>query len=64
MSNLSIFQFDSLEIRFVEIEGITYAVGVDVARALGYKDPNAAIRDKVNPEYTCMGKLPMLSSKP
>jgi prophage antirepressor-like protein len=59
MSNLSIFQFDSVEIRFVEIEGITYAVGVDVARALGYADPNTTILRKVNKEYTCIASLSM-----
>lgn len=31
------------EIRIVEINNKPYAVGIDVARALGYKDPNSAI---------------------
>lgn len=59
MSNLSIFQFDSLEIRFVEIDGIQYVVGIDVARALGYADPNTTILRKVNKDYTCIATLSM-----
>lgn len=56
MSNLSIFQFESQEIRFVEIDGIPYVVGIDVAKALGYADPSKTISTKVNKEYTCVTK--------
>ncbi|PSB00371.1 BRO-N domain-containing protein, partial [Merismopedia glauca] len=59
MSNLSIFDFESQEIRFVEIEGIAYVVGIDVAKALGYADPNTTILRKVNKEYTCIATLSM-----
>jgi prophage antirepressor-like protein len=31
------------EVRVVEVEGKTYFVGIDVARALGYQKPNDAI---------------------
>ena len=59
MNSLTVFEFERQEIRFVSIEGADYAVGIDVARALGYKDPGAAVRDKIDKDYTCMGKLPI-----
>lgn len=44
MSNLKIFQNNEFgEIRVVEINNKPYAVGIDIAKALGYKDPNSAI---------------------
>lgn len=44
MSNLQIFNNKEFgEIRVVEIEGKIYSVGIDIAKALGYKDPNSAI---------------------
>lgn len=57
VSNLSIFQFDSQEIRFVEIDGIPYVVGIDVARVLGYADPSKTISTKVNKEYKGLTKM-------
>ena len=48
--------FESNEIRFVEVDGVVYAVGVDVARALGYADPNTTILRKVYSEYKTIVK--------
>ena len=33
------------EVRFLEVEGKPYAVAKDVAKALGYTNPNKAIKD-------------------
>lgn len=44
MSDLQIFKNNEFgEIRVVEINKKPYAVGIDIAKALGYKDPNSAI---------------------
>ena len=44
MDNLQIFQNPEFgQIRTVAIDGKPYVVGVDVARALGYKNPNDAV---------------------
>ena len=56
MSNLSVFEFESQEIRFVDGK----PVGVDVARVLGYKDPKSAVRDLVDSEYKGVGKIPTI----
>ncbi|WP_339378014.1 BRO family protein [Merismopedia glauca] len=64
MSDLSIFEFESQEIRFVEIDGIQYVVGIDVANALGYADPSKTISTKVNKEYTCVTFHGNSGSKP
>lgn len=46
MKELMIFKNNNFgEIRMVEIEGKPYAVASDVARALGYTNPQKAIRD-------------------
>lgn len=41
-------EFGSL--RTIEIDGMIWFVGKDVAIALGYKNPQKAIRDHVDPE--------------
>lgn len=38
------------EIRSVLIDGEPWLVGKDVAKALGYKEPSKAAREKVDPE--------------
>jgi phage antirepressor YoqD-like protein len=38
------------EVRVTEIDGKTYFVGIDVAKVLGYTDPNQAIRQHVDEE--------------
>ena len=55
----SVFEFRSEAVRFLKIDGVDCVVGVDVARVLGYVDASAAVRDKVDSSYTCMGKLPI-----
>lgn len=46
MEGLQIFENDELgKVRMLEIDGKPYAVGVDVARALGYAIPHKAVRD-------------------
>jgi len=47
MSQLQIFENPEFgDIRMVEIDGAPYAVGVDVARALGYAAPSKAVIDR------------------
>lgn len=44
MNNLQIFNNKEFgQVRIVDVNGKPYAVGIDIARALGYKDPNSAI---------------------
>lgn len=44
MNNLQIFNNQEFgQVRIVEIGGKPYAVGIDIAKALGYKNPNDAI---------------------
>lgn len=45
-NNLTVFNFESNEVRFVD--GLP--VANDVAKALGYADPRSTIRDKVSPK--------------
>lgn len=45
------------QVRTVEIDGIPWLVGKDVAVALGYKEPTKAVRDKVDPEDRGMSKM-------
>jgi anti-repressor protein len=46
MNNIQIFRHELFgNIRFVEIDGRPYAVGVDVARALEYANPSKAVID-------------------
>jgi len=44
MDDLQVFRSSEFgEVRWVNIEGKDYSVGIDIARALGYKNPNDAI---------------------
>ena len=45
------------KIRSVKIDEETYAVGVDIARYLGYKNLNTAIKNHVNPENKTKASL-------
>lgn len=46
MSDLQIFNNPEFgQVRMVEIDGVPYAVAIDVAKALGYVDPHVAIRN-------------------
>ena len=54
MSNLSVFDFESQEIRFVGDK----PVANDVARALGYADPVNTIRKKVSDKNKGVAKMP------
>ena len=49
MNEIQIFNHEEFgEIRTIEIDGQVYFVGVDVAKALQYKDPSRAIRQNVD----------------
>ena len=51
MNDLMIFQSPEFgQIRTVEVDGEPWLVGKDVAQALGYKNPQEAIRTHVDPE--------------
>ena len=51
MNDLMIFQSPEFgQIRTVEVNGEPWLVGKDVAQALGYKNPQEAIRTHVDPE--------------
>jgi anti-repressor protein len=52
-----VFEFEALSVRFLKIDGVDCAVGVDVARVLGYANPNEAVRDRVDAEYKGVSKL-------
>ncbi len=45
MSNITLFSFESHEIRTLTIDGNPWFVGKDVAEALGYTNPNKAMGD-------------------
>lgn len=53
MSNLSVFSFESQEVRFVDGK----PVANDVAAVLGYKDPADAVYRKVDTEYKGVCKI-------
>ncbi|MCL1951902.1 MAG: phage antirepressor KilAC domain-containing protein [Oscillospiraceae bacterium] len=47
MSKLQIFENPEFgDIRMIEIDGVPYAVGIDIARALGYAAPSKAVIDR------------------
>lgn len=46
-NNIKVEQWLGNEIRFVEVNNEWYAVGIDVAKALGYKDYRGVIRKKL-----------------
>lgn len=57
MNDLQIFSNPEFgQVRTVEIDGIPWLVGKDVAVALGYKNPQRAIRDHVEDEDKGMTK--------
>ena len=45
MSDLNVFAFDSQAVRVVMVDGQPWFVGKDVAEALGYTNPQKAVRD-------------------
>ena len=52
MNEIQIFNHEEFgEIRTIEIEGQIYFVGVDVAKALGYKYPSSAVTKKVKENH-------------
>ena len=53
MTNISVFQFDSQEIRFVDGK----PVANDVAKVLGYADPVSIISKKIDTEYKGVAKM-------
>jgi hypothetical protein len=59
MSNISVFNFDSQEIRFVDGK----PVANDVAKVLGYKDPANAVTRIVKPNNRSVCKLQTLDRK-
>lgn len=51
MNNIQIFKNDSFgAVRTVEVEGVPYFVGKDVAEILGYTNPTKALQDHVDSE--------------
>lgn len=50
MNDLTIFNFDNIEVRTVVIENEPYFVGKDVATILGYKDTSDALKRHVDEE--------------
>jgi prophage antirepressor-like protein len=57
MNNLEIFKSAEFgEIRTVNIDGEPWFVGKDVAAALGYNNPQKAIRDHVDDEDVTVNK--------
>lgn len=61
------FRFENTEVRVVEQDGQPWFVGKDVAKILGYKNPQKAIRDHVDKEdrtvnesFTVNGTQPIL----
>lgn len=51
MNELKIFEHEEFgQIRAIEIDGEIYFVGLDVAKALGYKNPRDAVHKKVDEE--------------
>lgn len=51
MADVQIFEHEQFgKVRVVVINGITYFVGKDVAQALGYTNPQKALRDHVDDE--------------
>ncbi|MFM8006505.1 MAG: Bro-N domain-containing protein [Dolichospermum sp.] len=53
MNNISIFEFESQSIRFVDGK----PVANDVAKVLGYADPTNTVRKKVDTEYKGVAKM-------
>lgn len=52
MNELKVFENPEFgEIRMVEVDGKPYAVGVDVARALGYANPSKAVIDHCKGDF-------------
>lgn len=52
MNELQIFESNEFgRIRMIEIKGKAYAVGVDVARALGYANPSKAVLDHCKGDF-------------
>jgi prophage antirepressor-like protein len=47
---LNVFSFGGKDVRTIEIEGLPYFVGKDVAEVLGYTNPSEAIIDHVDDE--------------
>ena len=44
MNNLQTFKNEQFgQIRWLHVNGKEYAIGIDIAKALGYKNPNDAI---------------------
>ena len=50
-NNIQLFEHEEFgQIRAIEIDGEIYFVGLDVAKALGYKNPRDAVHKKVDEE--------------
>ena len=57
MNDLQIFNNEEFgEVRAVEIDGVAWLVAKDVAASLGYKNPQEAVREHVDPEDIKMGE--------
>ena len=47
---LQVFEYNGAKVRTVEINGVAWFVGKDVATVLGYKNTQEAIREHVDDE--------------
>lgn len=58
-NEIQIFNHEEFgEVRTIEIDGKIYFVGIDVAKALGYKDPSSAVSRKVHKDDKLKLMLP------
>ena len=56
MNEIQIFNHEEFgEVRTIEIDGQVYFVGLDVAKALGYKNTRKAIKDNVDKDDVTPG---------
>lgn len=51
------FEFEASSVRFLKIDGVDCAVGVDVARVLGYANPSETVSRVVDTAYKGVCKL-------
>ncbi len=57
MNSLQVFKYADHPVRVVEIDGEPWLVGKDVAEVLGYKEPQKAVREHVDPEDKGVSKM-------
>ena len=63
MNELQNFNFEGSEVRTILIEGKPYFLGNDVATAIGYSNPQKALRDHVKPKYKLTERIVLSGQK-